>query len=376
MRVAFAHHEPIDAGKARWVAMVRTMVALAELAPVTWFTPDRESRAREYAQSHLGLELPPSLTITTLPSVHRLAGLTINHVFFRACRRALAWTGADVLWLRSDKLAAHFARRNTGVPLMYEAHLIGPLWAKDRGADERAVARLERIERELYAGTAAVAAISAGLLEEIRARYGFEGPADVVPSAVDTGLFKPVWEGGDGRTVVYVGTLQFWKGLETLLEAIALAPGLRLRIVGDDDQGLRLRAAALGIAERVEVTGRKPQPQIPALVKDAACAVHPLPPGHSISARFTSPLKVFEYMALGLPIVAADVPSVREVLTDGANARLYRAGDAASLANALSEVAGNSALSGALSRQAAQQAGRFSYNERAKRLLKLMQALI
>ncbi|MBX3460085.1 MAG: glycosyltransferase [Planctomycetes bacterium] len=369
MRVAFAHHEPIDAAKARWVAIVRSLAAMAEVADVTWLTPDTAARTQAYARDHLGLALPAALRVQTLPSVHKLAGLTINHVFFRACGRALEKQPPDVLWLRSDKLAAHLASRPPA-PLVYEAHLVGPLWAADNGRGERASKRLEQLERRLYGAASGVAAITQGLLDEIRARYGYGGPAAVTPSAVDTAVFRPVFNAG-GQTVVYVGTLQFWKGLSTLLEAMALAPGLRLRIVGGgDDHALRERAAALGIAGRVEITGRVPQTRIPALCADALCAVHPLPPEISISARFTSPLKLFEYMAMGLPIVAADVPSAREVLNDG-NARLYKAGDAAALATALQQLAGDAALAARLSQGGLATAQLHTYQARAKRLLDL-----
>lgn len=375
MHVVFAHHEPIDAGRARWVAIVRSLAAVAELAPVTWYTPDSMERVSEYAKRHLALELPPGLKIATLPSLHKRMGLTLNSVFFRAFRKAVPHSGADVLWLRSDKLAAHAAHKGVSLPLVYEAHLVGELWARDRGAPARKAARLHELERDIYARAAGVAAITQGLLDEIRARFGYSGPAAVVPSAVDTSLFKPVWQGGDGRTVAWVGTLQFWKGLELLLEALALAPGLRLKVVGggkpEDEQRLKSEIARLGLDGRVELTGRVAQADIPLHVKTCACAVHPLPPEHSISARFTSPLKLFEYLAMGLPIVAADVPSVREVLQDKRTARLYQAGDARALAAALTELASDAALARRLSADAAQEGARHSYRHRAEQLLAL-----
>lgn len=375
MHVVFAHHEPIDAGHARWVAIVRSLAAVAELAPVTWYTPDSVERVGEYAARHLALELPPGLKIATLPSLHKRMGLTLNSVFFRAFRKAVPHSGADVLWLRSDKLAAHAAHKGVNLPLVYEAHLVGELWARDRGAPAREAARLHELERDIYSRAAGVAAITQGLLDEIRARFGYSGPAAVVPSAVDTSLFKPVWQGGDGRTVAWVGTLQFWKGLELLLEALVLAPGLRLKVVGggkpEDEQRLKSEIARLGLDGRVELTGRVGQADIPLHVKTCACAVHPLPPEHSISARFTSPLKLFEYLAMGLPIVAADVPSVREVLQDGRTARLYQAGDARALAAALTELASDAALARRLSADAAQEGARHSYRHRAEQLLAL-----
>jgi glycosyltransferase involved in cell wall biosynthesis len=374
MRVVFAHHEPIDRGRARWVAIVRSVAAVAERVDVTWFTPDVQAVIHDYTREQLGLKLPAGLRIETLPSVHKRMGLTLNGVFFRRFVKALNAGKADVLWLRSDKLAAHVAHRHVRVPLVYEAHLIGELWARDRGDSERKAVRQLQLENDIYAHAAGVAAITQGLLNEVRARYGYSGPAAVVPSAVDTSLFKRVWQ-GDGRTVVWVGTLQFWKGLTLLLEAIAASPGLRLKVVGggkpENERKLRDEITRLRIADRVELTGPVPQTRVPELVRNAACAVHPLPPEHSISARFTSPLKLYEYLAMGLPIVAADVPSVREVLTDGKNARLYEAGSAGALAQALREVAGNRVLAERLS---CKDASAFSYSARAQKLVALFTA--
>ena len=374
MHVVFAHHEPIDPGRARWAAIVRSLAAVAELAEVAWFTPDSTERVQAYAADQLALTLPAGLKLQTLPSVHKRMGLTLNSVFFRAFIKALGKSKAEVLWLRSDKLAAHAAHKGVAMPLVYEAHLVGELWARDRGDSDRKARRLSELERDIYARSAGVAAITQGLMDEIRSRFGFNGPGVVVPSAVDTNVFAPCFE-PDGRTVVWIGTLQFWKGLNTLLESIAKSPGLRLKIVGggkpEAEQALRAEIERLKIADRVEMVGRVAQKDISLHVKGAVCAVHPLPPEHSISSRFTSPLKLFEYMAMGLPIVAADVPSVREVLRDGDNARLYEGGNTDSLAKALQEVAGDSALAARLSSQSIKDAAEFTYQRRAARLLEL-----
>ena len=98
------------------------------------------------------------------------------------CTEACATQGA--LWLRSDKLAAHVAHRRAGPPLVFEAHLIGELWARDRGDAERKAARQHELERDIYARAAGVAAITHGLLHELRARFRYAGKAAVVPSAV------------------------------------------------------------------------------------------------------------------------------------------------------------------------------------------------
>ncbi len=379
MHVVFAHHEPVDATKARWVAIGRTLAALARQVPVTWLSPDSAASVDAYFDNELGTSRPIALTVKTLPSIRKRLGMTFNGVFFRACRKAVESLRPGVLWLRSDKLAAYFAEKLEARrrPLVYEAHLIGELWAQDRKAGAQAARKLARIERAVYAGSRGVAAITQGLLDEIKARFGFEGPTAVVPSAVDTELFIPCWNGGDGRTVAYVGTLQFWKGLDTLLDALALAPALRLRIIGggsDEEQArLAARIKTLGLQERVELSGRLPQHRLPGALASVACAVHPLPPEHSIAARFTSPLKLFEYMALGLPIVASDLPSVREALTDGTNARLFKPGQPKALAAALQELCSNTKLAARFGEQAGRDSRHYSYEARARRLLALFE---
>ncbi len=88
----------------------------------------------------------------------------------------------------------------------------------------------------------------------------------------------------------------------------------------------------------------------------------------AISERYTSPLKLFEYLAMGRPIVASDLPAIREILTDGQSALLVPAGDAAALAAAIQRVAGDPALASRLAAGALALAPRFTWDVRAERL--------
>jgi glycosyltransferase involved in cell wall biosynthesis len=298
----------------------------------------------------------------------------LNAVFLRSLRRALDEIRPDILWLRSDKLAAHFAKLG-GQRLIYEAHMIGTLYRQDRGANARQVERFRQMEQAIYSAAAGVAVINGLMLDEVRAMFGYGGPGAIIQGAVEPSLFQPLWKGGDGRTVVYAGTMQFWKGLELLLEALALAPGLRLKLIGgskpEEIAQVERAAANLKIADRVDFCGRVPQRELPAMLAACACAVHPLPAGLNISERLTSPLKVFEYMSVGVPVVASDVPSLREFLQDGVNARLYAPGDARALADALVQVCADSAPAARLSKQARLDSGKYTFDARAENLVGL-----
>ena len=87
-----------------------------------------------------------------------------------------------------------------------------------------------------------------------------------------------------------------------------------------------------------------------------------------MTERHTSPLKLFEAMAAGRPIVASDLPSSREVLRDGDNALLVPPGDALALSAALRRVLSDRDLARRLARSAWDEAPRYSWDARARAL--------
>jgi glycosyltransferase involved in cell wall biosynthesis len=92
---------------------------------------------------------------------------------------------------------------------------------------------------------------------------------------------------------------------------------------------------------------------------------------------YASPLKLFEYLALGLPIIAPDSPNIREVLTDGVNGALFRNGDGASFMQCLSRVCGDAELRASLSRSARAtiDAQGLTWRRNAQRVSELAQSL-
>jgi glycosyltransferase involved in cell wall biosynthesis len=121
----------------------------------------------------------------------------------------------------------------------------------------------------------------------------------------------------------------------------------------------------------VTFTGLVPPAEVAPLLRRATILVLPNP-ASVISTRHTSPLKLFEYMAAGRAIVASDLPSIREVLEDGANALLVPPGDAVALAAAISRLASQRELAASLSRAAFEGAAEYSWDRRAARLEPLL----
>jgi glycosyltransferase involved in cell wall biosynthesis len=176
----------------------------------------------------------------------------------------------------------------------------------------------------------------------------------------------------DGRpTVLYTGHLFPEKGVSTLVDAARHLPGIAVRIVGGMPAHIgewRRRLAADG-PSNVEFLGYYPPERIPAIQKGADLLVLPNSGRHPHSARDTSPMKLFEYMAAGRPIVSSDVPALREVLTHDVNAWLVPADEPAALAGGIRTLLGDAALASRLADQAHLDVRRYRWTGRADAII-------
>lgn len=147
------------------------------------------------------------------------------------------------------------------------------------------------------------------LAERRRQETGRE--VHVVPNGVDWHRFADAREAGSfGETLVYVGNLIDWGGLEHAIEALSLMrderPRLRLVLIGDGLPAyvdtLRALAEARGVSDRVEFLGRQRPEALPALIGRGSIGLansKPVP-----FRMYACPLKIMEYMAAGLPAIS------------------------------------------------------------------------
>jgi glycosyltransferase involved in cell wall biosynthesis len=157
-----------------------------------------------------------------------------------------------------------------------------------------------------------------------------------------------------------------------VVEAVAALPDTRGLIVGGHEQEPDLArvkevAAALDCASRITFTGMIPPADVAARLREADVLILPNPRS-AISSDFTSPLKLFEYMASGRPIVASDLPALREILRQEENALLVDAGNPPALVAAIRRIKDDPALGARLARQAQADVREFTWNRRAERL--------
>ncbi|HEX2326351.1 MAG TPA: glycosyltransferase, partial [Chloroflexota bacterium] len=262
--------------------------------------------------------------------------------------------------------AAPWRRR----PLFWEAHDL----------PQGSAARLAL--RRLLPHLLGVVAISEGLGAELRALGVLEAGLLVAPDAFDPRRFAGLPSRAEararlglpaeGRVVAYTGHLYAWKGAHALARAAGLLPpDVQVCIVGGTpaDVAAFERYLVESGSQRVRLVGYVPPGEVPLWLAAADVLALPNSAGEAISARYTSPLKLFEYMAAGRAIVASDLPSLREVLRDGVNARLVAPDSPADLARGLAELLDSPALAERLGARAqADVAGR-TWDARARAVL-------
>ncbi|MBI3763487.1 MAG: glycosyltransferase family 4 protein [Chloroflexi bacterium] len=209
----------------------------------------------------------------------------------------------------------------------------------------------------------------------------------VVPDAVDAEAFEQCSatdsrqrsgiEPGDA-IIMYVGQMYSWKGVDVLVAAASKLPAkCQVWLVGGTPEELPRVEKLIGdlAARNVTLKGYVTPSEVPGYLSLASVLVLPNSGKADVSRYYTSPLKMFEYLAAGRPIVASDLPSLREVLRDGENALLFRADDPDALAAAIRCVLEDASLAERLARQGRSDAKAYSWPARARAILQFIDSL-
>jgi glycosyltransferase involved in cell wall biosynthesis len=344
--------------------------------------PDTSGDRRDPFQFY-GLPRTSAFHIRTIPTI---PGRRANRLRFLAASVRLVRGSDGLVYTRDLGLASVLLqwRRWLRVPVVYESHGLAPVVSEEiprllgkPGLVPSAakIRRLDRRERQVWVNASAYVTITQALADELSRRYGRRERVFVVPD----GAMPPERSTGGSRVATdprpvaaYAGHLYPWKGVDVFVRALALAPEVDGLIVGGhpgeaDLARVTALAHEMGVADRLEITGLVPPAAVAARLSRASFFVLPNT-ASAVSDRYTSPLKLFEYLRLGRAIVASDLTAIREVLVDGRTGLLVPPGDAPALATALRRLAADPALAVRLGDAALARAADFTWDARAARL--------
>ncbi|MGH9870114.1 MAG: glycosyltransferase family 4 protein [Candidatus Polarisedimenticolia bacterium] len=272
--------------------------------------------------------------------------------------------------------------RRWGVPSIYEAHNVSARLVEEkrdqaaskpdaaglRRLSRKALARA-RLEREILAAADGLICTQRATLDALATLIRPGTPSILLGNATRI----PPWPASPHRDIdiLYCGSLKPWKGVDTLVRALGMLAPHTLTIVGPgtpaDTERLRGIAGKEGAGGRLRLL----PPVSPAGVWDlyarARVGAIPLPGQAYVEARdFTSPLKLFEMLAAGLPVVASHLPALESYVADGREALLVPADDPGALASALRRVLQDDALRARLSEAGRARAAEFTWDARGR----------
>lgn len=285
-------------------------------------------------------------------AVIELAELGYSVVAYRRLARAVREHRPDVLYERHNLylLAGKWLKARFGLPFLLEVN--SPMFIERHRTERLALPALARnLEISVWKSADVVLPVTQ-VLGNIVAAHGVPRERiEVIPNGINTHEFHGSPSTADakdrlglsGRFVLgFTGFVRSWHALDQLIDFIAEAkrPEFLLLVVGDGParEELLQHARRRGVDGQVRFTGIVERASIPGWVAAFDIALQPA------ANAYASPLKLFEYLALGRAIVAPNQPNVLEVLTDGENALLFDPAVSRSLFSAIDRMTADAAL--------------------------------
>lgn len=176
----------------------------------------------------------------------------------------------------------------------------------------------------------------------------------------------------DKKIVLYTGHLYKWKGVNILLQVAEnfqfSLPNFQFIFVGGTKENVESFKEKAQNLNNVMIIGHRPHSEIPYWLKAADVLVLPNSQKEEISKYWTSPLKLFEYMAAKRPIVASDLPSLREILNES-KAILVKPDEPQALAEGIRKSLQNPDFSDKIAYRAFQEVKEYTWQKRSKNIL-------
>lgn len=174
------------------------------------------------------------------------------------------------------------------------------------------------------------------------------------------------------KIILYTGHLYKWKGVDILAEASKFLPeNCLVYFVGGTGEDIKKFKANYGRVKNIKIIGQQHHYQIPYWLRASDVLILPNSGKEEISKNWTSPIKMFEYMASGTPIIASDLPSLKEILNHS-NALLVKPDDEKDLAGGIKKVLKNPLIFDKISFTTLEDVKKYSWDKRAENIVKFI----
>lgn len=290
--------------------------SLVQKTPVTIVVPNRKNYV-----SLEGFGLDPQIRIVYIPVIDFISTNKFGWLgWFGTVFIFSLFSGPYLLFKKVTGNKPVVITRDFTCALLPALFFIPTAWESHRGQWNLIVSFMAKLKVNFFV-------ISNGLADFYRSKGVKNNNINVLPDGVDLSRYENLPSKEEARKqlnipqdkfiVVYNGHLHTWKGADILAEAAALLPEhSEVIFMGGTDEDIEKFKNKYAHIQTVSVIGRRDDKTRPVYLRAADVLVIPNTAKNEISAKYTSPLKLFGYMATGTPIVASDLPSIREVISE------------------------------------------------------------
>lgn len=394
LSIVYPVSEGLPRNKARSIQIINTANALSSYATVFLLLGGERRGNEADILRYFSIKKNEDLKVLYLPSLRRSGRFRVswNGVYNISCLLTILFIkrryNIDLIFLRHLKLAYFLLkfRPLINLPIIFEAHEIFYITLKEElnnlnnkdSYKPHKIERLKSLEESVYTSVDGIVSISSSLM--LMMKEVFSAKANINIKVAYDGVnirpykTKPVFE----SKIYYIGQLYSWKGVETAIKAIRFVPKGDLFIVGGNEhqiEGLKSLANALYVNDRICFLPHQPYSMMERYWYDADIFILP-GTTNSISKYFTSPLKLFEYMAGGRPIVASNLPTICEILRHMDNAFLVTPDDPEDMAKGINFLVEHRDIAERLALNALKEVESYSWDRRADIIINFLNSTI
>lgn len=365
MKIIYIANIRFPTERAHGIQIAKTCEAFAALgAEVELVVTNRATGIAEDAQTYFNLRRAFPIRRVRVPDIVRRGriGFLIESMFFALGARTYA--GKGVVYCRDEWVLA----------LLILLGVRTAVWESHTGAWNAAARFVAR-------RASALVPITQGLSDFYAARGIPRAKMLVAPDGVSAEEFtspapkedvrKRLGLPANAKVALYIGGLDGWKGADTVYATAEKLPkDVVVAVIGGKKEDVPTLSEK---HPRVRFLGPRPYTELPDNQAAADVLILPNTGASEISVRFTSPLKLFTYMASGVPIVTSDLPSIREVV-DEKSAFFVPADNPHALAEGIMQVLGNTEDAARRAVAARALIPRYTWAKRAERILAFLEA--
>lgn len=347
--------------KAHGVQIMKTCEALADCGcDIELLVPWRFNKIKDDPFRYYGIK--NNFKIVSIPSLDFIclgrAGFLVHSLIFSKIAVFYSlFKKSDIIYSRDEMplFLASFFKKN----IFWETH----------------IGSFNFIVKRLLGKCKGIIAITGGLKKFYEGKGVARDRIVVAPDGIDLGDFLKNFDKPESRKrlglpldkkiVMYIGRLDGWKGVETLFAAAKLLSEVQFVVIGGEtNQITKLKKEY----PKIVFLGQHPYRELGENQAAADVLVLPNTGKDDVSVHFTSPLKLFSYMASNRPIVASDLPSIKEVLTDS-EAYLAKPDDPTSFVENIKAVFENYDMAKEKAGKALEKAKNYQWKNRAETIL-------